>query len=278
LPGVVLALSFHWLAPAFGTWYAFTDWNGLSAAHWVGLRNFRDIFSDQTTRDALWHTLELAGPFVVLVNLIGFALALGLNRAIKTRNILRSIFFIPAVVSPLATAYIWQYIFDSNGPLNQLLGGIGGQSWKQAWLGNPHLALWVILVVLIWHYMGLTMVIYLAGLQAIPQELDEAAAVDGARTWTRVRRITIPLLAPAITVNTAYMTIQGLRVFDQVIGLTGGGPVNATETLSTQVWKQTFAYGRFGYGAALALILAALVAAVVLMQMLILRAREARVA
>jgi raffinose/stachyose/melibiose transport system permease protein len=128
--------------------------------------------------------------------------------------------------------------------------------------------------VLVWQFCGLTMVIYLAGLQGIPQELVEATAVDGATLWTRFRRVTLPLLAPAITVNVTLTLIFGLRVFDQVLGMTGGGPVNATETLATQVYKQTFAYGRFGYGAALALILAALISVMAISQALILRARE----
>jgi raffinose/stachyose/melibiose transport system permease protein len=275
VPAVAFLVAFHFIPAVAGGWYAFTDWNGVSAsADWVGLRNFRQIFDSSDTRGALFHTLELAGSFVVLVNVMGLALALGLNRGVKSRNVLRSLFFAPVIVSPLAVAYIFQYVFDYGGPLNKFLGWVGLDSWQRPWLGDPHWALWTILVVLVWQFSGLTMVIYLAGLQGIPQELDEATAVDGATLWMRFRRVTLPLLAPAITVNVTLTLIFGLRVFDQVLGLTGGGPVDATETLATQVYKQTFAYGRFGYGAALALMLAGLISIMAISQALILRARE----
>jgi raffinose/stachyose/melibiose transport system permease protein len=277
LPAVAFLVAFHFIPGVAGGWYAFTDWNGITAhANYVGLRNFREIFHSADARGALFHTLELAGSFVVLVNLIGLILALGLNRGVKSRNVLRALFFAPVIVSPLAVSYIFQYVFDYAGPFNRLLGGVGLDNWQRPWLGDPTWALWTILVVLVWQFCGLTMVIYLAGLQGIPQELDEATAVDGATLWTRFRRVTFPLLAPAITVNVTLTLIFGLRLFDQVLGMTGGGPVNATETLATQVYKQTFAYGRFGYGAALALILAALISVMAISQALILRARETR--
>jgi raffinose/stachyose/melibiose transport system permease protein len=147
---------------------------------------------------------------------------------------------------------------------------------EQAWLGDPQWALWTIWVVMVWQYSGLTMVIYLAGLQGIPDELLEAAAVDGASAWMRFRRVILPLLAPATTVCATLTLIFGLRVFEQVIALTNGGPVNASETLATQVYKQTFALGRFGYGAALALVLTGLIAVLGLAQLTLLRTREAR--
>ena len=103
------------------------------------------------------------------------------------------------MLSPLASAYIWEYIFDYRGAFNELLGAVGLASWERAWLGDPHWALWTVLVVLVWQYSGLAMVIFLAGLQGIPQELDEAGAVDGASVWLRFRQVTLPLLAPAIT-------------------------------------------------------------------------------
>jgi len=181
------------------------------------------------------------------------------------------------IMSSLAVSYIWQFIFDYRGPLNQLFRFVGLDSWQQAWLGSPRFALWTIFVVMVWQFAGLTMVMYLAGLQGIPEELDEAAAVDGASLLFRVRRVTLPLLAPAVTVAVTYTLINGLRVFDQVLALTGGGPVTSSETLATQVYKQTFVNGRFGYGAALALVLTVLIAIASLVQLGILRARESRI-
>jgi raffinose/stachyose/melibiose transport system permease protein len=219
----------------------------------------------------------LAGSFVVIVNVFGLALALAVNKGLKTRNLLRSVFFLPVAMSSVAIAFIWQYIFQFEGPLNQFLGVIGLESWQRAWLSEPGWAVWMVLVVLVWQYTGLAMVLYLAGLQTIPDELLEAAEVDGAKAWTRFRRIVFPLLAPAFTVCATLTLLIGLRVFDQVLALTGGGPVTASETLSTQIWKQGWVNGRFGYSAALSLMLTVLVGTLAITQTLLLRRREARI-
>jgi raffinose/stachyose/melibiose transport system permease protein len=276
LPGLAALLAFHFVPIGFGGYYAFTSWNGLTHATWVGLKNFRDIFADQSARGALWHTLELAGCFVVAVNAIGLTLALALNRAVKTRHLLRSLFFAPVAISPLAIAFIWGWIFDYQGALNRVLADVGLESWRRVWLGDPRTALWTILVVMIWQFSGLAMVLYLAGLQGISDEVYEATLVDGASGWLRLRKVVLPLLAPAVTVSATITLIIGLRVFDQVMALTHGGPVDASETLATQIYKQTFYLGRFGYGAAFALILTTLIAALTLTQLALLRKNEER--
>lgn len=277
IPGLVVAAGVHLLAPLAGGWYAFTDWTGVGSPTGVGFDNFREIFSSTGTRTALFNTLKLAGLFVVIVNILGLAMALAVNRVLKTRNLLRSVFFLPVAMSSLAIAFIWQYIFQFEGPLNKFLGAIGLDSWQRAWLADPGWSIWTVLVVLIWQYAGLAMVLYLAGLQTIPDELLEAAEVDGASALRRFRKIVFPLLAPALTVSVTLMLIQGLRVFDQVLALTGGGPAGASETLSTLMWKETFVNGRFGYGAALALILTLIVGALSLTQAAVLRRRERRI-
>jgi len=276
LPGLVAVFAFHYAPVGFGGYFAFTDWNGVTHASWVGLRNFREIFADRTARGALWHSLELAGCFVVAVNAIGLTLALALNRAVKTRHLLRLVFFAPVVVSPLAIAFIWQWIFDYQGALNRVLAGVGLESWQRAWLGDPRTALATILVVMIWQFSGLAMVLFLAGLQGISDDVYEATLVDGASGWFRLRKVVLPLLAPALTVSATITLIIGLRVFDQVMALTGGGPVDSSETLATQVYKNTFIGGRFGYGGALALILTVLIAALALTQLVVLRKNEER--
>jgi raffinose/stachyose/melibiose transport system permease protein len=272
---VLFGLRF--LPSILGGTYAFTGWNGAGAdASWIGLGNFRAIFSDPTMSNALVHTFQLAGLLVVTCNVLGLLLAMSLRGPLKARNLLRAMFFVPFALSHLATGYIWQYIFQYGGPLNRLLVTMGLESWQRVWLADPTWAIYTILVVLVWQYTGLTMVIYLAGLEGIPDELHDAAAVDGASSWLKFRKVTLPLLAPAITISVTLTLIYGLGAFDQVLSLTGGGPVNATETLATQVWQQTFVYGRFGYGSALALILTALVATLSIAQVSLLRFREAR--
>jgi raffinose/stachyose/melibiose transport system permease protein len=274
LPGVIALVAFTLVPVVIGGLYAFTDWRGLGAAHWIGLENFREIFRDPTTRGALWHTLIFGGALVLLTNVVGLALALGLNRTLKSRNLLRAVFFLPVILSPLAVSFVWQYILDPSGPLNTALGTIGLGGWQRPWLGDPDWALLAVLLVLVWQQSGLAMVIYLAGLQSIPDDLVEASEVDGASAWMRFRRITLPLLRPAVIISSTLTLIFGLRVFDQILGLTGGGPVGATETLATQVWKQSFADGRFGYGAALSVLLTLIIGTLALVQLVVLRREE----
>jgi raffinose/stachyose/melibiose transport system permease protein len=253
LPAIAMVLLVHYVATAGGAFYAFTDWTGIGDFDLVGLDNFRQIFDDPTMIGALKNTLFLAFGFLVLTNVVGLLLALALNRTLKTRYLLRVLFFMPVVLSPLAVSYVWKFIFDFRGPLNGVLGWFGME--PKTWLADPTLALWCVLVVMAWQTTGMVMVIYLAGLATVPPEIEEAAALDGASTWQRFRHITVPSVRPSIAIASTLMLIQGLRVFDQVMALTGGGPAGATETLATQVYKETFALSNFGFGAALALLL-----------------------
>jgi raffinose/stachyose/melibiose transport system permease protein len=276
LPGLLVVLALQYAPVIAGSWYALTDFTGIGEATYIGFDNFSRIFDDPVAKDSILHTIELAVVFVVAVNVLGLSFALAIHRALKTRHFIRALLFAPVVLTPLATSYIWGFIFQTEGPLNSILGTVGLDSLQETWLGDPTWALWCICAVFIWQNTGIAVLIYLAGLQGIPEELDEAAMVDGASTWYRIRRVTLPLLAPAMTVNITLALIQGLRAFDQILALTNGGPLNATETLATQVWKQTFVNGRFGYGAALAVVLTVLVAAAAMVQLALLRANERR--
>lgn len=265
LPAVILVLTMHWISTGMGAFYAFTDWSGLGDWNWVGLENFRRILDDPSLIGSLRNTLFLAIGFVVLTNVFGLLLALALNRTLKTRYLLRTLLFMPVVLSSLAVSYIWKFIFDFNGPINQALGWIGREEWQQAWLAQPKFSMWAILIVMAWQTTGLVMVIYLAGLATVQPEIEEAAALDGASVWDRFRHITLPSIQPSVAIASTLMLVQGLRVFDQVMALTGGGPGGATDTLATKVYSETFALGNFGFGASLALVLTliVLVAAVI---------------
>ena len=253
MPAVVMVLAIHYIATAGGAFYAFTDWTGIGDFEFIGLDNFRRIFETPALIGSLKNTLFLAFGFLILTNVLGLALALAVNRTLKTRVLLRVLFFMPVVLSPLAVSYIWKFIFDFNGPLNDAIGWFGIE--PKVWLADPRLALWAVLIVMAWQTTGMCMVIFLAGLATVPPEIEEAAALDGASTWRRFRYITVPSIRPSIAIASTLMLVQGLRVFDQVMALTGGGPAGATETLATQVYKQTFALSNFGFGAALALLL-----------------------
>lgn len=273
-PAVVLAMGIQYLTVGAGSLYAFTDWRGIGSFKFVGFDNFILIFGSPKATHALWNTLFLAAGFLIVTNIVGIAFAVRLNRLLKVRHLLRVLLFMPVVLSPLAVGYIWKFVFQQTGPLNGFLTSIGLGGWTTAWLGNPSTAIWTILVVMVWQNIGLTMVIYLAGLANIPPELEEAAAMDGASTATRFFRVVLPLLRPTIVIASTLMLVQGLRVFDQVQAMTGGGPYNATETLSTLVYKETFVNGKFGYGAALALLLTILVTAAAIIQVALLRKKE----
>jgi raffinose/stachyose/melibiose transport system permease protein len=266
LPGIILVLLIHYIATAVGGFFAFTDWSGIGDFAFVGLDNFVKIFRDPTKIGALGNTLFLAFASVVLSNIAGLAIALGLNRGLKTRYVLRVLFFMPVVLSPLAVSYIWKFIFDFNGPLNAILNALGLGNFAKAWVADPTWAIWTVLIVIVWQNIGFAMVIYMAGLAAVPVEIEEAAAIDGANLWQRFWHVTLPSIRPAVAIATTLGIVNGLRVFDQIMALTAGGPAGATETLATQVYKQSFALGNFGYGAALALLLTRIILAFALVQ------------
>ncbi len=259
-----------------GVLYAFTDWSGIGAKSFNGLENFRTLLHDDTARGSVRNTLLLTVAIVIVQNGIGLLLALGVHAKIKSRTVLRVIFFAPAVVSPVMVAFLWKYVYnpDPHSGLNALLGAVGLGGLRQDWLGNPSLALWSVAGMVIWQYAGYSMVIFLAGLEGVPADLHEAAMIDGAGRFQRFRYITWPLLAPSVTINLMLSTIGGLKLFDQVYAATNGGPGYSSETLSTVLYKQAFVYGKYGYSTAIALVLALFVAGVSLVQIYYLRSRE----
>jgi raffinose/stachyose/melibiose transport system permease protein len=259
-----------------GIFYAFTDWRGIGGYRFVGLDNFKELIHDDRAIGSLRNTLLLTVAIVIVQNGVGLLLALGVHARIKSRAILRVIFFAPVVVSPVMVAFLWKYIYnpDPGAGLNGLLGSIGLGGLRQDWLGNPSIALWSVAAMIVWQFAGYSMVIFLANLEGIPDELREASLIDGAGAWSRFRYVIWPLLGPAITINVMLSTIGGLKLFDQIFAATNGGPGYSTETLSTVIYKEAFVYGNYGYSTAIAFVLALFVAAVSLIQIRYLRGRE----
>lgn len=275
LPALLL-FAFVVLVPsARGVYYAFTDWDGLDPNFsFIGLDNFSDMLDDPDAMQAIWHTLLIAVAITVVQNALGLLLALGVNSAIKSRNVLRVFLFAPAVITPIVTAYLWRNLLGPDGAVNSLFGAVGLDGWQQDWLGSPQVALWSVIGVIVWQYAGYSMVIFLAGLQSVPKEIHEAAAIDGAGPVRRFWSVTRPLLAPALTINLMLSIIGGIKLFDQVYALTGGGPGHATDTLSTLIYKDAFTLGEFGYSIALAVVLTIIVAVVSTGQYLVLSRNE----
>lgn len=258
-----------------GAGYAFTDWAGRrETPGFVGLDNFTELFAAPAARSALRNTLIIAVSTTVVQTLIGLALALALHSTLASRNVLRTMFFAPALLPPVIIGFLWQYILTPAGPLNDALSSIGLGGLTQNWLGDSSVALASVIGVIIWQNAGLTMVIYLAGLQGVPPELHEAASIDGAGRWQRLRNVTLPLLAPATTIALSLTLIGSLKLFDQVYVMTNGGPGYATETLSVVMYKEAFVSGRYGYSTAIALVLTMIVFAFALLQLRGLRRYE----
>lgn len=276
---VVPALALYTLVVLYptvaGGAYAFTDWGGgRTTPDFIGLDNFVELFSTGSALSALRNTLIIAVCTTVIQTLVGLALALALHSALASRNLLRTLFFAPALLPPVIIGFLWQYVLTPDGPLNDVLRSVGLEGLTQNWLGDSSVALASVIAVIIWQNSGLTMVIYLAGLQGIPDELRESAEIDGATWWQRLRHVTVPLLIPATTITLSLTLIVSLKLFDQVFVMTGGGPGYATQTLSLIMYEEAFVSGRYGYSTAIALVLAMIVFAFAMLQLKTLRRFE----
>ena len=243
-----------------GAYLAFTNWDGLSQTYdFIGFENFIRIFTSESSLDALKMTLLFALAITILQNGVGLILALGVNSGLKSQNFLRVLLFAPVVITPVVVAFLWKFMLTPNGAVNSVLSGIGLGGVAPSWLGDPFWAAASIVMMVVWQKAGYSMVIYVAGLQSIPQEINEAAVMDGAGTWRKFASITWPLLAPATAICVMLTVIGGLKMFTEVFVLTAGGPGGATETLSTLLYKSAFQFNEFGYGISLALVLALVV-------------------
>lgn len=277
LAPAVIVYTVLFLGPVLSSlFYSLTNWNGIDRTmDFVGLRNYQELLADKAFLAALKNTLKFAVLVVILQNAMAIPLAIVLDTGIRSRNLLRVIFFSPAVLSPLVVGYTWLYIYEPNqGLLNAVLRELGLDSWTQSWLGDPQIALLSIVFIVIWQYTGYSMVIYLANLQTIPKDLYESAGMDGAGKWQRFRHITFPLLAPAMTINVVLSTIGTLKAFDIVYVTTKGGPYHATETMTTLMFSTAFGEDSFGYGTAIGVVIFVIILAISLLQLSLLRRRE----
>ncbi|HEX7057138.1 MAG TPA: sugar ABC transporter permease [Bacilli bacterium] len=255
LPAIILFALFFLYPLAQGVGISLTDSNGVTAPNFVGLSNFFNFFHDERAKTDIANTVLFALGSAPLLNIFGLLYALLLDSRFKGNAVVRAIVYMPAVISPLIMGYIWYFILQPGRgflfhALNLLYPGFTGGNW----LGHTGSALVVIILVNVWQYAGMTMIIYLAGLQSIPQELYEAGEIDGAGYLQKLRFITIPMLYPSIKINVVTNIIGSLSVFDIIVAMTDGGPGYATESLSLYIMRML--YGSFtGYSTAVALIL-----------------------
>ncbi|MCM3655247.1 sugar ABC transporter permease [Metabacillus litoralis] len=272
---VFLAFSMIVLIPFFtGVYYAFTDWNGITGAvNWVGLDNFKYLFTeDKQFQASFLLTMKYTFVAIVLTNLIGFGLAILVTQMLKTRNILRTVFFLPNLIGGLLLGFIWQFIFIKGFSSIGQLTGIS--LFNLPWLGDANTGFWGIVIVSVWQGAGYIMLIYLAALQNVPQDIVEAAKIDGANRWQVLRHITMPMVAPAVTICLFLTIASSFKVFDVNLALTNGGPFKSTEMLALNIYTEAFVNNRYGLGEAKALIFFLVVAAITVIQVTITKKKE----
>ena len=242
------------------------DWDGFNAMQFAGLSNFEAIFRDRVFKSAFWKTLLYVVFTVVLTLLASLGLACALNKKIKGRDAFRAAIFFPYVASMIAVGAVWKQLFEAkNGPINHMLMSMGIDN-PPGWFASTDWAIWGVIIVSIWKFMGYYMLIYLAGLQDIPVQLYEAATLDGATGWQRFRKITLPMLTPSTFFVFIMLTINSFKSFDLIYALTQGGPGTSTTLLANYIYNQTFVYWDYGKSAAASIILFIIVLAVTIVQ------------
>lgn len=255
-PAFIIFFVLFLLPSIIGLFFSLTNWNSMSDnLRFIGFENYRKIFQDK----AMWHVFGNTAFYAIMTSIlkgaVGLALAVALNRAITSRNALRTLFFLPMCIANLIVGLVFQQILHpTTGILNQFLTTIGLESLTQAWLIDPKVVMWSCVGMEVWKAAGFNMVIFLAGLQSVPQDLYEACDLDGASGWAKFKNITFPMIMPSVVINMLLNVISGLKVFDVIFTLTNGGPGRASEVINITIFKQ-FSLGDYGYGTALNTIL-----------------------
>lgn len=274
VPGVVLYGTLVLVPLILSVYYSFTDRTRRRDESFVGWDNYLRLLSDESFLSSFAFTATVTVATLLLVNALGLALALLLNRVGRLFFAMRMIFFIPIALSGVVAAFIWSRILTDQGLLNTWLSDIGLGDWALTWLGDPKLAQGSVIAIAIWQALGLCIVVYLAGLQTIPHELLDAARVDGGTRWQGFRHVTWPLLAPSVTINSTLLLINGFKTYDVPIVLTGTGPGGATATAATEIIRVGFTLNRVGLASAMAIILLLAVGLVTAIAVWVLQKRE----
>ncbi|HEY0495080.1 MAG TPA: sugar ABC transporter permease [Kutzneria sp.] len=255
-PALVLFVGFVLAPIGVAAYYSLYDWQGFgSLTDFVGLGNYRDVLTGAVFQSAVLHNLVIVVLSLVVQLPVSVATALLLNRKLRGRSALRLIVFAPYVLSEATTAVIWLLILQPGGFVDQSLTVLGLHGLVRQWLADPQVVLLTMFVVITWKYIGFGIILLLAGLQGIPTELREAAALDGASSWQATRRVVLPLLGPTIRIWIFLSVIGSLQVFDVVWIMTLGGPANASTTMATYLIDHGFKRYEFGYGSAVAVVL-----------------------
>ncbi|GAA4607712.1 ABC-type sugar transport system permease subunit [Actinoplanes octamycinicus] len=257
-PAILVFCTFVILPVLLAGYYGFYKWKGFGPpTNFVGLENYRTIMQDQAFREALEHNGLIVVLSLVLQGPIAVGLAMLLNRKMRGRSVIRVLIFVPYVIAEVIVGTAWALLLQTNGAVNDVLRSIGLTWLAQDWLANPKLAIWTLLLILTWKYIGFAVILFLAGMQNIPEELAEAAAVDGASYWQTQRRITLPLLGPTIRIWGFLSIIGALQLFDLVYIIWGQyvASTAGTSTMVTYLVNEGRNAGNYGYGSAVAVVL-----------------------
>lgn len=257
---IVVVVPFIW-----GIYYSLTEWSGDMAQTPVfkGFDNYANLLSDPTFLSALWFTFKYAIVTVIIINVVGFSLALIVTSYIKSKDILRTIFFMPNLIGGLILGFIWQFIFTN---IFNTVGSAMGVEMLQGWLATPATGFWGMVILHVWQMAGYIMIIYIAYLQSIPDELLEAADMDGASYIQKLKSVIMPLVAPAFTVS-MFLTLSGsFKIYDQNLSLTGGGPGGSTKMIAMDIVDTAFAMNTMGMAQAKAVVFFIIVAILSLTQ------------
>lgn len=263
IPIVALFFLFNTLPLIQGIIYSFTNFKGYGDFEWVGLRNYADLFTDARVGSSYWFTFRLAIAATVVTNVLSLLLATGLNSKIKFKNTLRGLYFVPNVLGSLVVGYIFSYIFTYLLPaFTKMLGGEGTSmlsttSW--AWVA--------IVIVCAWQSIAMNTIIYISGLQTVPEDVYEAGSIDGATGFKRFRRLTFPLILPFFSINMVLCTKNFLMVFDQIVAMTGGGPAQSTESISFLIYNNGMSGGQFGFQSANAVLFFVVIVVIAVLQL-----------
>ncbi len=274
LPALTLVSLFFIIPNILNFYFAFTDWTPYrDEILFRGFRNFIELTQDKMIWRDLWTTLKFALSVCIIQNFIALCLALALEKDSRFNTALRTIFFIPVVFSPLAVGYIFRGFLNSRGTINTIIQAITNSNIKIPFLGNVVWTIFVLAFIHSWHYFGINMLVYIAGLRLVPNELIEAAMVEGARGWSLISKIKIPLIIPSFTFNIVVTLVGTFSAFVIPLIMTKGGPGRSTEVLNIFVF-QNFGLGRWSFATAIGLVIFILVCIFAIPMIILLRKRE----
>ena len=274
LPALLVYCVFKLYPALSGVYYAMTDWNGIDKTHtFIGLANFAEVLTDVYYWRAIGFTLKYVLVMVVVANVVALTLAVAIESRKRAKGLLRTVFYMPNMISMVIGGYMWMFIFTR--VLYYMSDHWGMAFLDQSWIGDPGYAFVAIIIVAAWGAVGYLMIIYMAALQGVSPQLKEAAYLDGANSWQTFWRVTLPMIGHALTICVFWTLNSAFQVFDVIYTLTGGGPGRATQSVALNIYEEAFQGNvRFGYATAKSTVLFAIVLVITVVQLRLMKGRE----